>query len=120
MERLEQTLWERQSRALQGDAAGEALEQQRERAEKAAREAARAREEMAQLKSRMLSEQLDYQRLQVRRRACVCRGRGGGGGTRPWWLALLACGGAHWPLATAHSDPPWPRTCFGCVNGAPG
>ena len=26
--------------------------------------------------------------------------RGGGGvGTRPWWLALLACGGADWPLA---------------------
>ena len=27
-------------------------------------------------------------------------GAGGGGvGTRPWWLALLACGGAYWPLA---------------------
>ena len=26
--------------------------------------------------------------------------RGGGGvGTRPWWLALVACGGAYWPLA---------------------
>ena len=26
--------------------------------------------------------------------------RGGRGvGTRPWWLALLACGGAYWPLA---------------------
>ena len=26
--------------------------------------------------------------------------RGGGGvGTRPWWLALLACGGVYWPLA---------------------
>ena len=26
--------------------------------------------------------------------------RGGGGvATRPWWLALLACGGAYWPLA---------------------
>ena len=24
---------------------------------------------------------------------------GGGVGTRPWWLALLACGGAYWPLA---------------------
>ena len=23
---------------------------------------------------------------------------GGGGGTRPWWLALSACGGAYWPL----------------------
>ena len=20
-------------------------------------------------------------------------------GTRPWWLSLLACGGAYWPLA---------------------
>ena len=29
----------------------------------------------------------------------VRRGRGGGVGTRPWWLALLACGGAYWPLA---------------------
>ena len=26
-------------------------------------------------------------------------GRGGGAGTRPWWLALYACGGAYWPLA---------------------
>ena len=25
--------------------------------------------------------------------------QGGGVGTRPWWLALLACGGAYWPLA---------------------
>ena len=24
---------------------------------------------------------------------------GGGVGTRPWWLALLACGSAYWPLA---------------------
>ena len=24
---------------------------------------------------------------------------GEGFGTRPWWLALLACGGAYWPLA---------------------
>ena len=24
---------------------------------------------------------------------------GGGVGTRPWWLALLTCGGAYWPLA---------------------
>ena len=23
----------------------------------------------------------------------------GGFGTRPWWLALFACGGAYWPLA---------------------
>ena len=27
------------------------------------------------------------------------QGVGGGVGTRPWWLALLACGGAYWPLA---------------------
>ena len=26
-------------------------------------------------------------------------GGGGGVGTRPWWLALLACGSAYWPLA---------------------
>ena len=28
-------------------------------------------------------------------------GRAGGGwvGTRPWWLALVGCGGAYWPLA---------------------
>ena len=24
---------------------------------------------------------------------------GGGVGTRPWWLALLACGSTYWPLA---------------------
>ena len=27
------------------------------------------------------------------------RGGDGGVGTRPWWSALLACGGAYWPLA---------------------
>ena len=32
--------------------------------------------------------------------AASCGIQGGGGvGTRPWWLALLACGGAYWPLA---------------------
>ena len=30
---------------------------------------------------------------------CVTPRGGGGVGTRPWWLALLACGGAYWPLA---------------------
>ena len=34
----------------------------------------------------------------VRRRNSEAEG-GGGVGTRPWWLALLACGGAYWPLA---------------------
>ena len=36
------------------------------------------------------------------REACkrvVCVRGVGGVGTRPWWLALLACGGAYWPLA---------------------
>ena len=32
--------------------------------------------------------------------AATSQPRGGGGvGTRPWWLALLACGSAYWPLA---------------------
>ena len=59
------------------------------------------------------------------------RGKGGGSSLRTtgegWGgLALghggglVAFGGAYWPLATAHSDPLWVRTCFGCVNGAPG
>ena len=30
---------------------------------------------------------------------CLSVGGGGGGCTRPWWFALLACGGAYWPLA---------------------
>ena len=33
---------------------------------------------------------------------------------------IVAFGGAYWPLAIAHSDPLGVRTCFGCVNGAPG
>ena len=54
------------------------------------------------------------------------RGPEGGGGVHGGGLArghgvgLCAFGGAYWPLATAHSDPLWARTCFGCVNGAPG
>ena len=42
---------------------------------------------------------------------------------RPWWgggglaqghgVSLFAFGGAYWPLALAHSDPLWVRTCFG-------
>ena len=31
--------------------------------------------------------------------APTCFFGGGEVGTRPWWLALLACGGAYWPLA---------------------
>ena len=34
---------------------------------------------------------------------------GGGGGTRPRYQVT------YWPLATAHSDPLWVETCFGCV-----
>ena len=45
---------------------------------------------------------------------------GGGGWHKASVLGLFAFGGAYWPLATAHSDPLWARTCFGCVNGAPG
>ena len=33
-------------------------------------------------------------------------GGGGGVGTRPWWLALLACGGAYWPLTCEPSAMP--------------
>ena len=49
-------------------------------------------------------------------------GSGGGGGrwARGLGVTLFAFAGACWPLATAHSDPLWARTCFGCVNGAPG
>ena len=45
---------------------------------------------------------------------------GGGGLAQGLGIRLFAFGGAYWPLATAHSDPLWARTCFGCVNGAPG
>ena len=49
------------------------------------------------------------------------RGRTGGGGlAQSLGTGLFAFGGAYWPLATAHSDPLWVRTCFGCVNRAPG
>ena len=44
-------------------------------------------------------------------------GAGGGVAQGPG-VGLFASGGAYWPLATAHSDPLWVRTCFGCVNGA--
>ena len=45
---------------------------------------------------------------------------GGGGLAQGLGIRLFAFGGAYWPLATAHSDPLWARTCFGCVKGAPG
>ena len=56
-----------------------------------------------------------------------CRGGGGGVGTRPWWLALSACGGAYWPLAFEPSamtsgqggeDPP-PPVVVSRSNAAP-
>ena len=47
-------------------------------------------------------------------------GQRGGGLAQGLGIRLFAFGGACWPLATAHSDPLWARTCFGCVNGAPG
>ena len=44
-----------------------------------------------------------YRRARVR--AFLNHRRGGGGvGTRPRWLALLACGGAYWPLALEPSS----------------
>ena len=46
-------------------------------------------------------------------------GGGGGGGAQGHGFTLFAFGSANWPLATAHSDPLWIQTCFGCVNGAP-
>ena len=41
----------------------------------------------------------------------------GGGLAQGLGIRLFAFGGDHWPLATAHSDPLWVRTCFGCVRG---
>ena len=62
----------------------------------------------------------------VHRLSCGDRGRagmrwpggGGGAGTRPWWLALLACGGACWPLALEPSamTSRHPHYC-GCRGG---
>ena len=43
--------------------------------------------------------------------ASVGRGRGLAQGLG---IRLFAFGGAYWPLSTAHSDPLWARTCFGC------
>ena len=47
----------------------------------------------------------------------------GGGVARGHGAGVFAFGGAYWPLATAHSDPLWVRTCFSlcqrrvCVPG---
>ena len=45
---------------------------------------------------------------------CVCGwvGVGVGGLARGHGVGLFAFGGAYWPLALAHSDPLWVRTCF--------
>ena len=53
------------------------------------------------------------------RKAAVQVG-GGGGLARGHGVGMFAFGGAYWPLATAHSDPLWARTCFGCVNVSTG
>ena len=49
-------------------------------------------------------------------RPCAAARRGGGGGggvgTRPWWLALLACGGAYWPLALEPSAMTRRHPCY--------
>ena len=52
--------------------------------------------------------------------SCLLVGPGGRGLAQGLGIRLFAFGGAYWPLATAHSDPLWVRTCFGPVNGAPG
>ena len=44
------------------------------------------------------------------------RQNGAGGGAPDHSFGLRAFGGAYWALATAHSDPLWVRTCFGCVK----
>ena len=53
-------------------------------------------------------------------RYAVITKTGGGGVAQGLGIRLFAFGAAYWPLATGHSDPLWARTCFGCVNGAPG
>ena len=45
---------------------------------------------------------------------------GGGFLAQGHGVGSFAFGGAYQPLTTAQSDPLWARTCFGCVNGAPG
>ena len=50
---------------------------------------------------------------------CTAGGARGRGGVLAQGLGirLFAFGSAYWPLATAHSDPLWARTCFGCGGG---
>ena len=48
----------------------------------------------------------------------VARAGGGGVGTRPCWLALLACGGAYWPLALEPSAMTGMRTTAGIRTAA--
>ena len=45
---------------------------------------------------------------------------GGGGLAQGLGIRSVAFGGAYWPLATAHSDPLWAPTCFGCGGGGEG
>ena len=49
-------------------------------------------------------------------------GGGGGVGTRPGWLALLACGGAYWPFALEPSamTSRHPHCCGLCSGGGRG
>ena len=46
-----------------------------------------------------------------------CTQGGGGGGDE---AMVTVCVPLAAPLATAHSNPLWARTCVGRVNGAPG
>ena len=46
-------------------------------------------------------------------------GHGGWGLAQGLGIGLFAFGGAYWPPATAHSDPPWVRTCVGLSTEPP-
>ena len=49
-----------------------------------------------------------------------CKGLTEGGGGVAQGLNIRLCAfGAYWPLATAHSDPLWARTCFCVVSTEP-
>ena len=50
----------------------------------------------------MKQAELELTVQELKDEVCCCPSSSpgaGGFGTRPWWLALLACGGAYWPLA---------------------